>query len=192
MVVVWGSRTDRKWEWVTEDPTWYGLCVCQVMLASAAGTIGERHESNSNEVYISLGRQPLTAANFSTSPDYPWRELPQVVVVFWCFFCSNKSFVATNTWQNTSFVATKVSFVATKLCLSSQGFCRNKIVCRAKRFVATSILLSRQKTIFVATKMWQLPPMISDRLDNPQSVTITFWFISAIARSQMVPSSRIF
>ena len=67
-----------------------------------------------------------------------WRQLPQV------------SFLSR---QNTSFVATKV-------CLPRQNFCRHKIIfvatkyfCHDKTFVATStcIRLSRQQTCFVAT-----------------------------------------
>ena len=69
---------------------------------------------------------------------YHWRQLPQVS------FSSR---------QNTSFVATKV-------CLPLQNFCRHKIIfvatkyfCRDKTFVATStcIRLSRQQTCFVPT-----------------------------------------
>ena len=61
------------------------------------------------------------------------------------------------------FVASKVlsrqtqntSFVATKICLSWQNYCHDKImfvvtnICHNKTFVATSILLSRQNTSFV-------------------------------------------
>ena len=68
--------------------------------------------------------------------------------------------------------ATSIIFVATNTRLPRQTFCRDKIFssrqnicrdkylslqtqtfCRGKSFVATSILLSRQKTCFVATKM---------------------------------------
>ena len=85
------------------------------------------------------------------------------------YFCGYKhTFVATNTClsrQNTSLVATKVflsrqnsrqifvcrdkSFVARKLCQSSQAYlCRNKHI-----FVATKDVFCRDKHMFVATKM---------------------------------------
>ena len=62
--------------------------------------------------------------------------------------------------------ATSIIFVATKVCLPRQNFCRDKVMfvatnlswrnsCREKRFVATSVFLSRQKWY-----LWQLPPMI--------------------------------
>ena len=78
------------------------------------------------------------------------------------YCCCYKTFVATNTpllrqkfchdWH--TFITAKDPFVMTKvlsrqnLCLSQQNFCHDKNV-----FVATSILLSRQKTCFVATKI---------------------------------------
>ena len=56
------------------------------------------------------------------------------------------------------FVATNTSFVPTNVWLLRQNYvCRHKIflsrVFRDKTFVATSILLSRPKTCFVATKL---------------------------------------
>ena len=84
-------------------------------------------------------------------------------------FCRDKCFVTTNTCLSRE----KTSFVASKVCLSRWKFCRDKIkfvatksrdkysswqarVCRAKCFVATSILLSRQKGY-----LWQLPPTLT-------------------------------
>ena len=63
-------------------------------------------------------------------------------------FCHEKiMFVATNICCDKSFVMTKI-------------FCHDKQFCRNKSFVATSILLSQQKTCFVATKdTWQLLPV---------------------------------
>ena len=68
-------------------------------------------------------------------------------------FCRNKH----------TFVTTKDVFVATKVSLSQQNLCRDKHNFVGKSFVATkmfvrdfvatSILLSRQKTCFVATQM---------------------------------------
>ena len=70
--------------------------------------------------------------------EHHWRELPQV------------SFLLRQTQ--------KTCFVATKVCLPRQSFCRNKVLfvatkyfCRNKGFVATSILLTRQKACFVVT-----------------------------------------
>ena len=66
---------------------------------------------------------------------------------------------------DTSFVATKKSFVATKVCLSRQNFCHDKQeFCRHKGFVAASILLSRQRTCFVATKMILVVAPASDSI----------------------------
>ena len=53
-------------------------------------------------------------------------------------FCRDKGFVATNIFRN------KQTFVATKLLLQQNYVCLDKF--------ASSILLSRQKTCFVATK----------------------------------------
>ena len=64
---------------------------------------------------------------------YRWQELPQVL------FLSRQTYAYLSR-QNTSFVATKV-------CLSRQNFCRNKI-----RFV-TAKVFCRDKRTFVATKM---------------------------------------
>ena len=64
---------------------------------------------------------------------------------------------------DTSFVATKKSFIATKVCLSRQNFCHDKQeFCRDKGFVAARILLSRQRTCFVATKMMLVAASASD------------------------------
>ena len=88
--------------------------------------------------------------------NYHWRELPQVP-----FFSPQKHVL----------VATKQSFVATKVCLSRQNVWRYKIIFVENfSFVATkarSILLSRQKTCFVATKMILVAasPTISNMTD---------------------------
>ena len=103
-----------------------------------------------SEISDSLhSHDPVVSSLSSLSPrgrlNYHWRDLPQISL------------------QNTSFVATKV-------CLPQQNFCRDKnmfgatnIFCRDKylshetrvyrdkSFVTTSILLSRKKTCFVAT-----------------------------------------
>ena len=82
--------------------------------------------------------------------------------------------------QNRSFVAIKSMLVATKLLSRQIRVCRDKYLsqqfCRDKHhFVATSILLSQQKTSFVMTntcltrqKMytWQLLPMIAASRDD--------------------------
>ena len=78
---------------------------------------------------------------------YHWRELPQAEFLsrqkFCCdkhVFCHDKSMLAATkllSWQN---------------CLSWQKFCCNTNICHDKHvFVATSILLLRQKTCFVMT-----------------------------------------
>ena len=58
------------------------------------------------------------------------------------------------------FKATKKSFVATKVCLPRQNFCRDKKICRDKTFVATNIC--RDKHVFVATKMMLVAAPASD------------------------------
>ena len=78
---------------------------------------------------------------------YHWPELSQVSFLLRQQFGRHKNvFVATDTcllWQNTSFVATKV-------CLSRQMFCRNKSMLDATNvlswqiFVATNTILSQQ------------------------------------------------
>ena len=84
-------------------------------------------------------------------------------------FCRDKSFVMTNT----SFVATNVLLRQTSLLSRQEYFCRDKSmlvetkllpqqtdICGNKRFIATNMIVSRQKTcffrekhVFVATKM---------------------------------------
>ena len=59
--------------------------------------------------------------------------------------------------QNTSFVATNI-FIATKL-LSRQIFVATKLM-----FVATSLLLSRQKHIFIATKLLSRQIFVATKL----------------------------
>ena len=64
-------------------------------------------------------------------------------------FCRDKSFVATNTCfvADKSMLADKHVFVATKVSLSQQTFCRDKImfvatnICRDKTFVTIKIIL---------------------------------------------------
>ena len=84
-------------------------------------------------------------------------------------FCEKK-IVATNTCLSRQRPVSrdKHVFVATKVCSSRQKFSRDKQFCRDKSIVATSILLSQQKTCFVVTKclsrqkwyLWQFPPVI--------------------------------
>ena len=76
-------------------------------------------------------------------------------------FCRDKSSVTTNTClsrQNTSFVVTKVSLSRQKYVFATKvSLSRQKYVCRDRSmFVATSILLSRQKGY-----LRQLPPRIA-------------------------------
>ena len=75
--------------------------------------------------------------------------------LFFIFGRGKHTFVATNTCS----VATKHVFAREKKYVFwGKNFCRDKImfavtnICRDKSFVATSILLSRQKTCFVVTK----------------------------------------
>ena len=101
------------------------------------------------------------------------------------------------------FDATNTSFVATKVCLPPQNIFVETNICGDKHvFVATSILLSRQETCFVAEKkcllrqkfcfvaaevfvaksiplsrqktcyLWQFPPMIEDRTSICASVFV--------------------
>ena len=85
-------------------------------------------------------------------------------LVFWwrfCLFCDKLTTCLS--WQNTSFVATKVChdkkyFVTTNINLSRQKtFCRGK-----QRSVATNTCLSRQKYALPRQNwyLWQLRPMI--------------------------------
>ena len=79
---------------------------------------------------------PMSSLSLSLS-QYHWRELPQV------------------SFLNTRLPRQNTSFVATKVCLSRQNvLSRQNYVCCDKRFVVTSIFLSRQKLY-----LWQLPPM---------------------------------
>ena len=98
----------------------------------------------------------------SVTLTYHWRELPQV------------SFLSQ---QNTSFVATKAcsniccdkhNFVTTNTCLSQPIFVITKVVsqtqcCHDKSCVTAGILLSHQKTCFVATKMILVATPSNDR-----------------------------
>ena len=66
---------------------------------------------------------------------------------------SQQIFVATNIILSrlAYFCHDKHGFVATKVCLSRQNICSDTHVFNVTTFVATSILLSRQKTCFVVT-----------------------------------------
>ena len=106
-----------------------------------------------------------------------WQELPQVSFLSWqktCFVrikllswqmwvCCNKSFVATKICLSRqkfcrdkhTFVATEDVFCGTNTCLSRQNFCRDKHILV---FVVTNVCLSRQnfcrdKIMFVATNI---------------------------------------
>ena len=97
-----------------------------------------------------------------------WWELPQVSFLSRQKFCHNKPVFVTTKHV---FCRDKSVLVATKLCLSWQNLCRDKhtfvmtkdVFCPDKLFyvgfffsmtkVVTSILLSWQKTCFIATKM---------------------------------------
>ena len=102
---------------------------------------------------------------------YHLRELPQVYFLSRQIrVCHDKtSFVATKyacrakrfvtSWQacfcrdkrHVLYACPDKTFVATKLCMSQQIFVATTIFCRVKHnFAATSMLLSRQKTCFVA------------------------------------------
>ena len=83
---------------------------------------------------------------------YYWRELPQAP------FLPRQTFVAT---KKHVFVETKVSLYATKLRLSRQKFCHDKVClsrqkfCRNKiTFVATKDVFCRDRHVFVATKVF--------------------------------------
>ena len=79
-------------------------------------------------------------------------------------------FVATNFLPRepyTSFVATKICFAVFAV---TKYFCHDKNIlsretqfCRDKSFVASSVLLSQQKTCFVATKMILVAAPASDK-----------------------------
>ena len=97
-------------------------------------------------------------------PNYQWWVLPQV------WFLSRQACL---------FVTTKVCllqtniFVVTKLCLPQQNICCNKCV-----FVATSLLLLRQKMgLSWQTYLWQLPPMVPPQ--PPISPTSPSCFVSS-------------
>ena len=72
------------------------------------------------------------------------------------YFCRDKGFVATNIYKHV-FVATKYVFCRDKSMLgATKLLSRENYVCRRETrvaFVTTSILLLRQKTCFVATKL---------------------------------------
>ena len=84
-----------------------------------------------------------TPVGMSSAALYHWQELPQVSFLSRQKFCLNKhGFVI----ANTCLFQQNMSFVATKVCLLRQNFCRDKIV-----FVVTKYFCC-DKTMFVATK----------------------------------------
>ena len=108
-------------------------------------------DTSSLAIYIQMQTRQVLA-------NYHWRELPQVSFLSRQMFCHDKHvFVA----RKNVFCRIKSMLAAMKV-LSRQNFCRDKYsswqarVCRAKCFVATSILLSRQKGY-----LWQLPPTLT-------------------------------
>ena len=87
---------------------------------------------------------------------YRWRELPQSMISVakntsfvatkaclsrQTYFCRNKTFVATNICRDKH----KSMLVATNTCFSRQIFVAKKVLSRQKYFVATNIILSRQR-----------------------------------------------
>ena len=101
-------------------------------------------------------------------------------------FCRNKTSVATSmclSWQNTSFVVTKVRLLRQNFCCNKITFVTTKYFCRNKTVVATNICRNKnvlwqayfchdkrhEKQVLVTTKLsswqkwylWQLPPIIS-------------------------------
>ena len=105
-------------------------------------------------------------------------------------FCRDKSFVVTNmhsSWQNTSFVATKVCLSRQTRVCHDRYLCCNKILSWQKYFVMTNNSVTKKfccskhtfvvtKDVFVTTELlswkklclWQLPPMI---------VISTVWYV---------------